>query len=202
MEQAMVGPLCSGMSSRFPWLLCSSACRRSHRHSRRRNGGWPQPYEKISDKSVAWLKAKGWWPINVAWLAPWSGQNAINTVMYRERMLEKRGLEAKFQSFLVGSEINELVTSERVQVGVNANFPFSSLMDRKIPVKVIGVFTPNLNHSLVVPVDSPIKSIKDLKKSNAVIGLSTGSSGEFYFQTAAEVHGIEIGIGKDVILKT
>jgi sulfonate transport system substrate-binding protein len=25
--------------------------------------GWPQPYEKVSDKSVAWLKEKGWWPL-------------------------------------------------------------------------------------------------------------------------------------------
>ena len=27
--------------------------------------GWPQPYEKVSDKSVAWLKEKGWWPLGV-----------------------------------------------------------------------------------------------------------------------------------------
>ena len=29
--------------------------------------GWPQPYDKVSDKSIAWLKQKGWWPLAVGW---------------------------------------------------------------------------------------------------------------------------------------
>ena len=32
--------------------------------------GWPQPYTKVSDKSIAWLKEKGWWPLGVGWQAP------------------------------------------------------------------------------------------------------------------------------------
>ncbi len=74
-------------------------------------------------------------------------------------------------------------------------------MDRKIPVKSIAIESPNLLHALVVPNDSPIKSIKDLKGMNppATIGLVTGSSGEFYFQMAAKLNGLDIG--KDVILK-
>ena len=53
----------------------------------------------------------------------------------------------------------------------------------------------------MVPPDSPLKSIKDLKGSNppATIGIVTGSSAEFYFQMAMQVNGIEVG--KDVILK-
>jgi len=44
--------------------------------------GWPtSANEKISAKSVAWLKEKGWWPIQVAFQPPWSGQNTINLVM-------------------------------------------------------------------------------------------------------------------------
>ncbi|MEP7057322.1 MAG: hypothetical protein ABI809_06070, partial [Caldimonas sp.] len=43
--------------------------------------GWPTPYAKVSDKSVKWLKDKGWWPIQVAFQAPWSGQNTVNIVM-------------------------------------------------------------------------------------------------------------------------
>ena len=41
--------------------------------------GWPLPYEKVSDKSVAWLKEKGWWPLQVAFQSPWSGQNNISS---------------------------------------------------------------------------------------------------------------------------
>jgi ABC-type nitrate/sulfonate/bicarbonate transport system substrate-binding protein len=163
--------------------------------------GWPQPYEKVSDKSVAWLKQKGWWPIGVGWQGPFSGQNTINVVMDKAGLLEKRGLEAKFQAFAAGPDVNEAVASARVQVGNGGNFPFTSLLDRGVPVRAIAVVAPNLKHSTVVPVDSPIKTLADFKGSNppATIGIVTGSSAEFYFTQAAEVVGLQIG--KDVILK-
>ena len=163
--------------------------------------GWPQPYEKVSDKSVAWLKQKGWWPLGFGWQGPFSGQNTINVVMDKAGLLEKRGLDAKFQVFAAGPDVNEAVASARIQVGNGGNFPFTSLLDRGVPVKAIAVVAPNLKHSTVVPLDSPIKKLADFKGSNppATIGIVTGSSAEFYFTQAAEVVGLKIG--KDVILK-
>lgn len=55
--------------------------------------GWPQPYNRVSDKSIAWLKEKGWWPLGVGWQAPWSGQNTVMAVMDRQGLLNKRGIE-------------------------------------------------------------------------------------------------------------
>lgn len=163
--------------------------------------GWPTPYEKVSDKSIQWLKDKGWWPLQVAFQAPWSGQNTVNIVMDRMGLLAQRGVEAKWTAFASGPAINEVLISGRYQVGNGGNFPFTTLVDRKIPVKAIAMQSPNLLHALVVPLDSPLKSFKDLKGSNppATIALVTGSSAEFYFHIAAQVNGIEIG--KDVILK-
>jgi ABC-type nitrate/sulfonate/bicarbonate transport system substrate-binding protein len=163
--------------------------------------GWPEPYEKISEKSVAWLKEKGWWPITVAFQAPWSGQNTINIVMDRQGLMAKRGVEAKWQAFPSGPAINEVMVAARAQVGNGGNFPFTSLLDKKIPVKTIGILSPNLLHATVVPNDSKIKSLADFKGHTppATIGIVTGSSAEFYFQAAAQHAGIEIG--KDVILK-
>lgn len=163
--------------------------------------GWPLPYERVSDKSVQWLKDKGWWPLSVAFQAPWSGQNTINIVMDRQDLLKKRGVDAKWQAFPSGPAINEVVVSARFQVGNGGNFPFTSLIDKNIPVKAIAIVSPNLMHALVVPLDSPLKSIKDLKGQNPplTVGLVTGSSAEFYFQMATMMNGIEIG--KDVIMK-
>lgn len=163
--------------------------------------GWPQPYERVSDKSVEWLKSKGWWPLQVAFQAPWSGQNTTNIVMDRQGLMKSRGVEAKWQAFPSGPAINETIVSAKFQVGNGGNFPFTSLLDKNIPVKAIAILSPNLLHALVVPPDSPLKNIKDLKGSNppATIGLVTGSSAEFYFQMAMQVNGIEVG--KDVILK-
>jgi sulfonate transport system substrate-binding protein len=163
--------------------------------------GWPAPYEQVSPKSVQWLKDKGWWPVSVAYQAPWSGQNTVNIVMDRQGLLKARGVETKYQAFPSGPAINETIVSARFQVGNGGNFPFTSLLDKNIPVKAIAILSPNLLHALVVPPDSKLKSIKDLKGSNppATIGLVTGSSAEFYFQKAMEVNGIVAG--KDVILK-
>ena len=163
--------------------------------------GWPQPYEQVSQKSVDWLKAKGWWPVQVAFQAPWSGQNTTNIVMDRQGLLKVRGVEAKWQAFPSGPAINETIVSAKFQVGNGGNFPFTSLLDKNIPVKAIAILSPNLLHALVVPPDSPLKSIKDLKGSNppATIGIVTGSSAEFYFQMAMQMNGIQVG--KDVILK-
>lgn len=163
--------------------------------------GWPKPYEQVSPKSVQWLKDKGWWPIQIAFQAPWSGQNTVNIVMDRAGLLKQRGLDIKLQAFPSGPAINEVVVSSRFQVGSGGNFPFSSLLDKNIPVKAIAIESPNLVHALVVPLDSRLKSFKDLKGSNppAAIGIVTGSSAEFYFQMAASVNGVEIG--KDVVMK-
>ena len=54
--------------------------------------GWPQPYEKVSDKSIAWLKQKGWWPLGVGWQGPFSGQNTINVVMDKVGLLPQKAV--------------------------------------------------------------------------------------------------------------
>ena len=56
--------------------------------------GWPQPYQKVSEKSVAWLKDKGWWPLGLGWQPPWSGQNAVMAVLDKQGFLAQRGLES------------------------------------------------------------------------------------------------------------
>lgn len=164
--------------------------------------GWPSNEDKkVSVKSVKWLQEKGWWPLQIAFQSPWSGQNTPNVVMDRKGLLSKRGIEAKFQSFPSGPAINEVIISGRFQFGNGGNFPFSSLIDKNIPVKTIAVINTNVLHATVVPIDSKIKSMKDFKGSNppATIGLVTGSGAEFYIQASAKTNGLEIG--KDIILK-
>ena len=182
-------------------MLTGVAIQAKAEQGRFSNYGWPEGSdERISPKSIAWLKEKGWWPIQVAYQAPWSGQNTINLVMDRKGLLAKRGVEAKFQAFPSGPAINEVIISGRFQFGNGGNFPFTSLLDKNVPVKNIAVINVNLLHGVLVPLDSKIKSLKDFKGSNppAKIGIVTGSSAEFYFQSAAKVFGLEIG--KDVIL--
>lgn len=163
--------------------------------------GWPQPYEQVSPKSIQWLKSQGWWPLKIAYQAPWSGQNTINIVMDQAGLLKARGLETNFQAFSSGPAINEVIVSGRFQAASGGNFPFTSLLDKRVPVKAIAIESPNLLHALIVPDDSHVTSLKQFKGSNppAAIGLVTGSSAEFYIQMAAEINNVQIG--KDIILK-
>ena len=39
--------------------------------------GWPQPYEKVSEKSINYLKEKGWWPLKWAYQPPWMAEATI-----------------------------------------------------------------------------------------------------------------------------
>jgi sulfonate transport system substrate-binding protein len=164
--------------------------------------GWPTNQDKkVSESSVKWLQDKGWWPLQIAYQAPWSGQNTPNIIMDKKSLLLKRGIEAKFQSFGSGPAINEVMISGRFQFGNGGNFPFTSLIDKNIPVKTIAVINTNVLHATVVPIDSKIKSMKDFKGSNppATVALVTGSGAEFYIQASAKTNGLEIG--KDIILK-
>lgn len=161
--------------------------------------GWLLPYEKVSPKSVEWLKGKGWWPINIASQPPWPCANAIPTVMVKKGLLKQRGMDSDTKWFLAGPPIIESVAAGRTPVGFGGNFPFTSMVDKRVPVKAITLVTPNIDHAVIVPNDSPYKSLRDLKGTGAVIGLVTGSSAEFFFTSALKANGLEPG--KDVILR-
>src|SRR3954471_18161782 len=111
-----IGSLCRRHSAVLLPLLVTMAFASPGAAQQLTEWGWPQPYEKVSDKSVAWLKEKGWWPLGVGWQGPFSGQNTINVVMDKAGLLVKRGLEAKYQAFAAGPDVNEAVASARVQV--------------------------------------------------------------------------------------
>lgn len=162
--------------------------------------GWPTPYTSVSPRSIEWLKKKSWWPLTVAWQGPFSGENAINVVMDKQQFLQKRRLDATFQEFGNGPAVNESIIAGRAQIGSGGNFPFTTLIDRRVPVVGLATVAPNLEHCTIVANDSPIRKMSDLArtKTPVAIGLVTGSSGEFYFQEAAKANGVVIG--RDVTL--
>lgn len=155
--------------------------------------GWPGPYEKVSDESIQWLKDKGWWPLSVAYQSPWSGQNNVPLVQQQEGLMAHRGLEVEWTPFNSGPEIIEAFLAGQVQVGSGGNFPFTSLLDKKAPVTCVAVQSPNLLHATLVPTDSPLQSLEDLRGSGSTVGMVVGSSGEFYLRAAMENLGLEEG---------
>jgi sulfonate transport system substrate-binding protein len=158
--------------------------------------GWPGEYQKISPKSVEYLKSKGWWPLPIGSQPGFTSQPLWEPLGLPQR----RGLDTKTSYFLSGPEINEAAATGRVAVGLEGNFPFTSLMAQDLPTEVLAVVNPNLRHALLVPKDSKIRSSEDLKTlgKKPVIGVVTGSSGEFFLQSMLQQMGMT---SKDLVLR-
>lgn len=159
--------------------------------------GWPQPYESVSAASIKWLQEKGWWPLRIG---SQPGFSAL-PVAVPKGFLKVRGIELEVLPFLSGPAINEAATAGRIQAGLTGNFPFTTLIANEMPIRCVVVLNPNGPHMTLVPLDSPLKGLADVKEMSPTpaFGLVTGSSAEFYFSIALRAHGMTPG--KDVILK-
>lgn len=158
--------------------------------------GWPQPYEQISAKSKQWLQGKGWWPMNAAWIVVWSGEEMIGNVMQTQKLLEKRGIDMNWQTFVAAGFSNEAFIPGRIQLANTGALGVLALLSNKVPARAIAVHSPALTHAATVPLDSPLKSLADLKgqkvlKRPAVVGTTTGSTNHFGFIAAAAYLGLK-----------
>lgn len=166
--------------------------------------GWPQPYRKVSDKSVEWLKSKGWWPLQVAWNPLWSDGNLVLFVIQKYDLLKKRGITAEFPSFLTAGLMNEAFIPGRIQVAQAGSLGLLRLIDLKVPTAAVAAY-PGQRQAFLVPLDSPLKNgmidLKDQRvlKRPAVCGVTIGSTNHLGLLCAAKVLGLKEG--QDYVLK-
>lgn len=158
--------------------------------------GWPTPYEQISAKSKQWLQSKGWWPLNAAWVVVWSGEEMVCHVLQTQKLLEKRGIETEWRTFVAAGFSNEAFIPGRIQIGNTGALGVLALLANKVPMRALAVHSPGITHAATVPLDSPLKSLADLKggkvlKRPAVVGTTTGSTNHFGFIAAAQYLGLK-----------
>ena len=148
---------------------------------------WPVPYTPVSDTSIAWLKAQGWWPLSVGYFADVPGYAAHIPVMKDLRLLERRGLDVQYTSFQSGPPILEAFLSGQTQITQYGDFPFWNTVDKGVPAVAYALTGTNVEAALLVPNDSPIRSAADLAKAGKelVIGTTLGSYCEFYLLAMA-----------------
>jgi sulfonate transport system substrate-binding protein len=167
--------------------------------------GWPQPYEQISAKSKQWLQSKGWWPLSAAWIVVWSSEEMIGHVLQTQKLLEKRGIETDWRTFVAAGFSNEAFIPGRIQIANTGALGVLALLSNKVPMRALAVHSPALTHAATVPLDSPLKSLADLKgakvlKRPAVVGTTTGSTNHFGFIAAA--HYLELKPNEDYTLRS
>lgn len=158
--------------------------------------GWPLPYEQVSAKSKQWLQGKGWWPLGAAWIVVWSGEEMVGHVMQTQKLLEKRGIDTDWKTFVAAGFSNEAFIPGRIQMANTGALGVLALLSNKVPMRALAVHSPALTHAATVPLDSPLKSLADLKgarvlKRPAVVGTTTGSTNHFGFIAAAQYLGLK-----------
>lgn len=157
--------------------------------------GYPLPYRQVSEKSLAWLKEMGWDPLSVGFFADLPGYAGAYAVIRDLDLLGKRGLPAKFTSFLSGPPILEAFIGGQTQATGYGDLPFWTTVARNNPALAYGVTAVNYEAAMLVRPDSPLQSIQDIKSQPqpVVIGTLLGSFLEFYVAAAAAHWGLEAG---------
>ena len=149
---------------------------------------------KISQKSIDWLKSKGWWPLQVHINPTWSDGNLVISVMKENKLLEKRGIETNYQAFAAASYVNAAYIPGHLQVAQAGELGLYAVMGLKVPTVAVVVYPAQLQ-GFMVPPNSPLKSLNDLKdqkvlKRPAVYGVTIGSTPQLGWQIAATTLGL------------
>lgn len=187
-RQALTGSGAVGLALAIPGSLRAQSAEFSA-------WGWPQPYEKVSQKSLDWLASKGWLPLSIGFFADLPGYSGAYAVMRDLDMLGKRGLPAKFTSFLSGPPILEAFIGGQTQATGYGDLPFWTTVARGNPAIAYGMTAVNYEAATLVRHDSKLQSLADIKNQSepVVIGTLLGSFLEFYISAAAEQFGLEQG---------
>ena len=166
--------------------------------------GWPQPYTGVAPKSIEWLKAKGWWPLKVAWNPLWSDGNVLIFIMRKYGLLQKRGVEAEFPHILTAGVMNEAFVPGNLQIAQAGSLGLLRVIDLRVPTAAVACY-PAQRQAFLVPLDSPLKdSLAELKgqkvlKRPAVVGVTIGSTNHLGLLIAAKTIGLKEGV--DFIVK-
>ncbi len=154
--------------------------------------GWPLPYEQVSQKSLDWLKSKGWLPLSIGYFADIPGYSACYAIIKEKKLLEKRGLPANFISFLSGPPIVEAFLGGQTQVTHYGDFPFWLTIDKGAPAVAFALTGVNHGVAMLVAPDSAITKPEDLKQAGkqTVVGTTLGSYAEFYLTAMTNNKGL------------
>jgi len=113
--------------------------------------------------------------LRIGWQIPWSVQGQIVAVLKNTDALKKQGLTAKFVGKTFGPELNELALANEIDVVLTADQPAATLFSKD--KGWVGIARLMYNRTATyVPVNSDIKTIKDLKTKK--VGVPFGAAAQ------------------------
>lgn len=127
-------------------------------------------------------------PIRIGWQTSWATQGQVSMVLKNTNILELNGLKGELKGFTYGGPLNEGALAGALDVIFTADQPACILLARGAKWKIVG----RLMYSRVgtiVPPDSPIKTVADLK--GKTIGIPFGAAAQRETLRALKEAGVE-----------
>ena len=112
-------------------------------------------------------------PIRIGYQTAWIPQAQLAQVLKHTDILEKNGLSGDFKGFNYGGPLNEAALAGEVDVLFVADFPAINLLSKSDKFSIVARLS-DFRNGIIVPAESPINSISDLK--GKIISIPFGSS--------------------------
>jgi sulfonate transport system substrate-binding protein len=112
-------------------------------------------------------------PIRIGWQVAWATQGQLAEVLQHTNVLQLNGLKGDFKSFTYGAPLSEAALAGQLDVAFIGDQPAVNLLSRSSDWKLVARLM-DFRVAIVIPMDSPIKSISDLK--GKTLGIPFGAS--------------------------
>jgi len=111
--------------------------------------------------------------IKIGWQSAWATQGQLAEVLQKTNILSLNGVKGDFKSFTYGAPLSEAALAGELDVAFVGDQPAITLLSKSDDWKIIGRLM-DFRVGIVVPANSDIKSIADLK--GKTLGIPFGSS--------------------------
>ena len=112
-------------------------------------------------------------PIRIGWQTAWATQGQLALILQKINTLGKFGLEGDFKSFTYGAPLSEAALAGQLDVAFVGDQPAVNLLSRSTDWKIVARLM-DFRVAIVVPMDSEIQTVTDLK--GKTLGIPFGAS--------------------------
>jgi sulfonate transport system substrate-binding protein len=112
-------------------------------------------------------------PIRIGWQVAWATQGQLAQILEHTNALQLNGLKGDFKSFIYGAPLSEAALAGQLDVAFIGDQPAVNLLSRSSDWKLVARLM-DFRVAIVIPMNSPIKSIADLK--GKTLGIPFGAS--------------------------
>jgi sulfonate transport system substrate-binding protein len=112
-------------------------------------------------------------PVRIGWQVAWATQGQIAQTLERTNALDLFGLRGEFRSFTYGAPLSEAALANELDVAFVGDQPAINLVSRTPEWRIVARLM-DFRVALVVPPNSPIKNVADLR--GKTLGIPFGAS--------------------------